>query len=255
MFKAMLINKDKPPHFFNIHNPYALLGIFLLSILLLTVTGCSSPQPRYQARIPSTPLPEISRPQVNRTAPVRASNPKKPVATVQRYSDKPKEPVITQREVQSVISYEGRNSTTEDVDAASSPKIIPEHESEPGSYEDIPENKEQSSRKESSPAVKSLMIRARADMAIGNEQSAISKLERALRIESDNPDLWYLLARAHQSSSDHQQAITMAKKAINYAGSNDEMVAKSWQLIQKSGEASGDSMVVKEAINYSKVNP
>lgn len=255
MFRVMLINEDKISHFFNVQNLFALPGMALLSVILLSVSGCSSSQPRYQARIPATPLPEISRPQAKRSAPVRETKPQKPVATVQRYSDTPKEPVITQKEVQSVINYEERNENTIGMEAASNPTIIPEQVTEPSPYEDIPENKEQLTRKESSPAVKSLMIRARADMAIGNEQSAISKLERALRIESDNADLWYLLAKAHQSSSDHQQAITMAKKAINYAGSNDEMVAKSWKLIQKSGEASGDSMVVKEAINYSKVNP
>lgn len=254
------------------------MGLFML--LLLIVTGCSSsyqtpphqqpphqqlPQMRSQA---NTQLPEVVRPQVRRQTkqkqkprisrrtvqrpPVKqrprvAVKPKRkpisrnkptPVATVHRYSDKPKTEVITQREVQSVLK-------------APMVKKPLETRSEVGAYASIPD----SPKAGSSPAVKSLMIRARADMAIGRDQSAISKIERALRIESDNGELWYLLAKAHQASSNHQQAIAMAKKAVNFAGPDESLAIKSWRLIKLSGEASGDTLAVQEALNYSKVNP
>jgi len=98
------------------------------------------------------------------------------------------------------------------------------------------------------------MIRARADLAIGRTQSAVSKLERGLRIESQNPNIWHLLAKVHFEQSDHQQAITMAKKSIRYAN-DDELIGKNWELIKKAGEKSGDTIAIKEALDYLKVNP
>jgi len=228
---------------------------FFLSLLLLVgTTGCSSYQSS-RPQVRNTPLPEVTRPQVRRPQVQRPNSRNmqvnrpivqkpKPVATVHRYSDKPKTEVITQREAQTVLQ-----KTTEESNK------IEETKSEATPYDKIPDNSEATQQNESSPAVKSLMIRARADMAIGRDQSAISKIERALRIESDNAELWYLLAKAHQSSSNHQQAISMAKKAISFAGSNETMAIKSWKLIKLSGEASGDTIVVQEAINYSKVHP
>lgn len=210
-------------------------------LLLLAAGGCSSYQPpRPQAR---ASLPEITRPQVRRP-PAKPVKRNTTVAKVERYTDKPKTPVITQREVQAVLP--------ESLPEKPTPVVV---RSEASPYESIPDSETSANQEESSPAVKSLMIRARADMAIGLEQSAISKLERALRIEPSNADLWYLLAKAHQSSGEHQQAISMAKKSISFAGSNEAIAVKSWKLIKKSGEASGDTIAVKEAINYSKFNP
>ena len=253
---------------------------FLFMLLLIT-GGCSSSyqQPPHQPQTGSqanTQLPEVVRPNTHRQSPrvssttvqrprrpVRPQRPRqvvkqkpilrnkpKPAATVHRYSDKPKIDVITQREVQSVLG----NSTKSTL--VTPPKQV-KTGSEASAYANIPDssdNRKAPRQHVSSPAVKSLIIRARADMAIGRDQSAISKIERALRIESDNGELWYLLAKAHQASSNHQQAITMAKKAINFAGANEMLAIKSWKLIKLSGEASGDTVVVQEAINYNKIN-
>lgn len=234
------------------------ITLLIMLSAMVFVSACSSyssaGRPGYSSRAPMATLPEVKRPGASR--PVRQTrqpqtvhrppathvNKKPSAATVQRYSEKPKNTVITQTEVHTVLKDQ-KETQAEAV------------KSEPDPYETIPENPGSASQPESSPAVKSLMIRARADMAIGKDQSAISKLERALRIEPGNANAWYLLARAHQSSNEHQQAITMAKKAINFAGNDDELIAKSWKLIHKSGETSGDSMAVEEAINYSKVNP
>ena len=239
--------------------------VYLILLAGLTgLNGCSSySPPRQQSTtyVPKAPLPEVTRPaprqarvpppkrvirstvvQQTRPRPARPKPVKKPAVTVQRYSDKPKQTVITQTEAQAVLTpHEIEN-----------PQPV---QSEPDPYETIPESSNQQATDASSPAVKSLILRARADLAIGSGQSAISKLERALRIEPSNANAWYLLAKAHQSSGEHQQAITMAKKAISFAGADEAMALKSWKLIKRSGEESGDTIAVQEAINYSKVNP
>jgi len=106
----------------------------------------------------------------------------------------------------------------------------------------------------SSLAVKSLLVKARADLAIGRTSSAIGKLERGLRIEPRNSDLWYQLAKTHYAQKDYAQTVNMAKKSIRNTN-RDYVIAKNWLLIKKAGLKSGDTVVVKEAIDYFKVNP
>lgn len=271
-----------------INNTVINKGMMTLFMLLLLITaGCSSsyqpPSQPHSRSQTNTRLPEVVRPQVRRSntqkqsprissTTVQRRHVKRPVkqrprttvkpkrkptsrnkpavvATVHRYSDKPKTEVITQREVQSVLKAPVVKRQARPV----------ETRSEASPYDNIPDSSKSAQQNQnaggSSPAVKSLIIRARTDMAIGRDQSAISKIERALRIESDNGELWYLLGKAHQALSNHQQAITMAKKAINFAGANETLAIKSWKLIKLSGEASGDTAVVQEAINYNKINP
>jgi len=107
---------------------------------------------------------------------------------------------------------------------------------------------------ESSSAVKTLLIKARADLAIGRTTSAIDKLERGLRIEPHNTLLWYQLARANYEKKSYTQAISMAKKSIQNTD-RDYIIAKDWMLIKKAGLKSGNTVVVKEAIDYFKINP
>lgn len=106
----------------------------------------------------------------------------------------------------------------------------------------------------SSPAVKTLLIKARADLVIGRFTSAIEKLERGLRIEPRNADLWYQLAKSHYAKKDYSQTVSMAKKSIQNTN-RDYVIAKNWMLIKKAGLKSGDTVVVKEATDYFKINP
>lgn len=105
-----------------------------------------------------------------------------------------------------------------------------------------------------SPAVQSLMISARADIAIGKSRSAVSKLERGLRIEPENAQLWHMLARAHYTNSAYLHSISIAKKS-NALTNNDDLKKDNWNLIKQAGERSGNATVTKEALDYLKVNP
>ena len=107
---------------------------------------------------------------------------------------------------------------------------------------------------ESSSAVKTLLIKARADLAIGRTTAAIDKLERGLRIEPRNALLWYQLARANYEKKSYTQTISMAKKSIKNTD-RDYIIAKDWMLIKKAGLKSGNTVVVKEALDYFKINP
>ena len=105
-----------------------------------------------------------------------------------------------------------------------------------------------------SPAVRSLMVSARADISIGKNRSAISKLERGLRIEPRNAELWHMLARGHYANSAYLHAISIAKKSNAYTN-NTVLTKKNWTLIKQAGERSGNASAIKEALNYIKLNP
>lgn len=229
------------------------LGCFIA--LIMTLNGCSSSYNYSDSRA----LPSI--PEIRSNIPQRAAKPKrvvrkapakpsKAVAKVKKYSiTSSTSTVITQQEVAAVnkelLRVEAKKAAAVEIDP----------------YDSIPDNRESTNKpspavsiNKSSPAVVSLMARARADIAIGKTQSAVSKLERGLRIESQNPNIWNLLAKANYDQRDYQQSINMAKKSIRYA-SEDQLIAQNWQLIKKAAEKSDDTIALKEALDYFKVNP
>ena len=236
-----------------------ILGLFTVVIMILS--GCSAEYLREgyvppSAR-PATTIPEIRHQTVgSKTSTKKTVKPYKPQVTNYSISSSTTT-VINQNDVDAI----NRDINKIDENPKASLEIDP--------YAAIPETEYLNTTAKNNapitdtkaianPAVKSLMMRARADLTVGNTHSAISKLERGLRIESQNPSIWYLLAKAHYAQANHQQAISMAKKSISYLDNNqggDELVSQNWKLIQKAGEKSDDAIAIKEALDYFKVNP
>lgn len=223
----------------------------IVSVTLILLAGCStdsvrnSQYPQSKPRIPA-PLPEITS-TVERQPRVTTVIEKKraPVATVERYDEGKSNHVISQREARTVMEPDTKKQAEITVFA--------DVQQEPTPYDGI--KTDALNKQETSPAVKSLLVRAKADLALGNEQSAISKLERALRIEPSNANVWLSLAKAHQSIGEYQQAITMARKAIGFAAGNEKLTGQGWELIHAAGKASGDTTAVREALDYRKTTP
>lgn len=69
---------------------------------------------------------------------------------------------------------------------------------------------------QTSPAVQALMKQADTEMGRGNLDNAATIIERALRIESDNPDLWMKLSQINDKQGNHEQAVSMANKAQSF---------------------------------------
>lgn len=222
--------------------------VFSMASLL---AGCSTAYYEQPRVLPV--LPEIARPK--RVSPPKKVVVKKPLvssASVRRYSvkkPKVKDIVITQKDINSVLLKSGVDVENPRFDPYAA---IPDSSSsvvlDGGISKPSPETIDEL------PAVKSLLIRAQADLAIGRTSSAVSKLERALRIDSRNAKLWSLLAKAHYDQSEYPQAISMAKKSIRYSN-NETLIGRNWALIKKAGLQSSDTIVVEEANNYIKLNP
>ena len=106
-----------------------------------------------------------------------------------------------------------------------------------------------------SPAVKSLLIQAKAAMLVGRNAAAVEKMERALRIEPRNPQIWHLLAKAHYNQKNDSTAISMAKKSNLYVGDGSSLEKQNWQVIKNASKRSENIKTLKAAILYERAHP
>ncbi|MCK5896836.1 MAG: tetratricopeptide repeat protein [Cocleimonas sp.] len=258
------------------------MRLFIITSVMLLLAGCSSLDrigrtptptrvvkpvpPRIIKPMPLPAIPEIKAPVVvkpyrykkARVVKPRLIKPRKP-----RYKARKKSTYKAPRIGRYPSSASPRVSTTpvgvKNRHSVAKPMIavapIPnDDELDIDPYANIPENAgdKGTGRSISSPAVKTLLVRAYADAKLGRTDAAMSKLERGLRIEPQNPALWNQLAELHYKKGNYQQAIAMAKKAINYSSSNEEITTKNWNLISRVAKKSGDSRAMAEVNAYNK---
>ncbi len=89
-------------------------------------------------------------------------------------------------------------------------------------------------------AVVSLVSTARADVAGGKLDAAAASLERALRIEPNNPALWQELAKLRLQQGQYQQAEGLAARSNGWAGNNRSLRADNWRIIGQARLKRGD---------------
>ncbi len=82
-----------------------------------------------------------------------------------------------------------------------------------------------------SPATTMLLEQSRRERAAGSLDDAADSLERALRIDPDNPWLWLELGEIHMMVGDSAQAEEMARKALSLAGSDQALVGRADRLL------------------------
>jgi len=96
-------------------------------------------------------------------------------------------------------------------------------------------------------AATALVAQARQQAASGEPQLAQATLERALRIEPENPLLWIMLGEAHESSGQYGLAGSMGHKALQLATGDPRAQAAAWRLIGDSLRARGRNPEANEA--------
>jgi tetratricopeptide (TPR) repeat protein len=89
-------------------------------------------------------------------------------------------------------------------------------------------------------AVISLLDTARSQSAAGKHDMAGASLERALRIEPQNPELWQELARVRLQQGQYREAENLAKKANILSGTDKNQRAQNWQIIGQARTRLGD---------------
>jgi predicted Zn-dependent protease len=86
-------------------------------------------------------------------------------------------------------------------------------------------------------AASALVAQAHRQAGAGDPQLAISTIERALRIEPDNPLLWIELGNIHEAAGHFEQAGGLGHKALQLATGDPRAQSASWHLIAESLKA------------------
>jgi predicted Zn-dependent protease len=97
-----------------------------------------------------------------------------------------------------------------------------------------------------SAATRSLVTQARTQVAHGDLPAASSTLDRALRIEPNNPLLWIELGRLRLAESDAHQAEGCGRKALALASGDRLAQAQAGRLLADALRAQGRNQEARE---------
>ncbi len=92
-----------------------------------------------------------------------------------------------------------------------------------------------------SPVVSKLMASAQRQRRANQWDAANSSMERALRIEPRNAQLWSTLAEIKFDQKDWRGAIQVAAKSNTLSGSNEQLRRRNWYLMANAYEALGNN--------------
>jgi cytochrome c-type biogenesis protein CcmH/NrfG len=87
----------------------------------------------------------------------------------------------------------------------------------------------------SSAATQELLAESRAARAAGDLTGAAVSVERALRIDPNDPELWLEFGQIQLASGDNGQAAALARKALTLAGDDRDLTARAERLLRASG--------------------
>ena len=96
-------------------------------------------------------------------------------------------------------------------------------------------------------ASRALVAQAQSQAAAKNFPVAAASIERALRIEPDNPLLWIELAKVRQAEGNYVQAENMARKALSMSVNAPRTQSTAWRLIADSLRARGKNVEARDA--------
>jgi len=96
-------------------------------------------------------------------------------------------------------------------------------------------------------ASRALVGQAQTQLSSKNYAVAAASIERAMRIEPDNPLLWIELGKVRQAEGNYQQAENMGRKAASMAVNAPRTQAAAWSLIADSLRARGKNAQAREA--------
>lgn len=102
------------------------------------------------------------------------------------------------------------------------------------------------------PASRALVAQAEAQRKKGDLPGASVSLDRALRIEPNNPLLWIETGRLRMDQRNFSQAENMARKALAMSVGDDTTQAAAWDLIGQSLKARGRNAEAEEAFTRAR---
>ena len=102
------------------------------------------------------------------------------------------------------------------------------------------------------PASTALVSQAQSQRKRGDFPGATISIERAMRIEPNNPLLWIEMGRLRMDQANFPQAESMGRKALSMSVGDDRTQSLAWQLIADSFKARGKNPQAQDALERSK---
>lgn len=102
------------------------------------------------------------------------------------------------------------------------------------------------------PAVVALQTDIEENLKTGSYAEAAASLERAIRIQPKNPELWHVLADVRLKQQQPGLAEDLAKKSNLLAKGNLELIRSNWTVIAESRRLKGDSAGASEAMDKAR---
>ena len=102
------------------------------------------------------------------------------------------------------------------------------------------------------PAVLALENEIEGSLRAGGYGEAAASLERAIRIQPKNPELWHVLADVRLKQHQPGLAEDLAKKSNLLAKNNAELIRSNWILIAESRRLKGDVAGASEALDMAR---
>lgn len=96
-------------------------------------------------------------------------------------------------------------------------------------------------------AVTSLVSSADNSIKHGDYKSASASIERALRHDPKNADLWHRLAQVRLRQSEYAQVESLSLKSNALSNGNKPLMARNWSLISKARRLRGNGAGADEA--------
>ncbi|MFO1405952.1 MAG: hypothetical protein U1F08_00325 [Steroidobacteraceae bacterium] len=153
-------------------------------------------------------------------------------------------------------SHPAPHSTGAGPVVSAQPEIVPPSSGEPEitapTPTPLPKERPKAPAATLSPASKALVSQAQAQRRKGDLPGATVTLERALRIEPNNPLLWIEMGRLRMDQRNYAQAEAMGRKALAMAVGDDRTQSQAWQLIADSLKARGKNPQAQEAAEKAK---
>jgi len=218
--------------------------------------GASSARPQPRATIPEVPTQAIKpEPRVyplDSSEVVPEPTSRAPVFSSSPYGVDPIPPPPPE-EVQSIVeaaSAERPKSGSYEPPAVEIPvpPAIAEASADQPIHSDVPVEEATLFQQKSPPAVAALEADIEARIKDGNYADASALLERAIRIQPKNPELWHVLADVRLKQQQEGLAEDLAKKSNLLVKDTPALVRANWHIIAESRRLKGDSAGAAEAL-------
>ena len=199
------------------------------TVVTVPVDTGLEPVPSKESQSVTTPQPDLSLPETNSNRPIDATNSPYPTGELPTAQSNlpPLEPVI--------------ESPLPAIEVEPMPDPVPMRTLTPRVGEKL-------FNQPALPAVATLEKDIESQFKARQYDDAATQIDRAIRIQPKNAELWHVLAEIRLRQNQPGLAVDLAKKSNSLAKSNAELVRSNWRIIADARRLQGDGAGAQDAL-------